>query len=314
MSRKHNESSDNAVYDLGAVCRLTGLTPHVLRSWESRHGVVKPRRLSNGRRAYSSEDLRHLQRLKTLTAHGHRIGTLSKLSAEELDKRLEQLGLGDPPPATAVLGVTVIGETLAARSQHWVLDPPACIGARYQTDAEAVKAPGRSENEVLVLEAPTMHEETPGLIADLAAELGAQHTLVNYRFGPQRQLARELPDNMTLCRGVLSAQRLNAEVARLVLAGQARALQSKPLKTRRYTPAQLANISAMASTVACECPRHVSLLLSELIDFEDYSAECENRKPGDEELHRYLNEVTARARNLMEQALARILEQEQLTV
>lgn len=45
-------------------------------------------------------------------------------------------------------------------------------------------------------------------------------------------------------------------------------------------------------------PGFVAVRQGFIIGFEDYIAECENLKPGDEELHKYLNEVTAR--NLME--------------
>ena len=40
--------------------------------------------------------------------------------------------------------------------------------------------------------------------------------------------------------------------------------------------------------------------------FEIYSAQCENRDDDDAALHRYLHQVTAQARSLIEEALERV--------
>jgi hypothetical protein len=84
------------------------------------------------------------------------------------------------------------------------------------------------------------------------------------------------------------------------------------LPPRRYTPDQLARIAAIESTVDCECPRHLADLVHGLSDFEAYSQECESRSEEDAALHAYLHGVSARARALMEEALARVLAAEGL--
>jgi hypothetical protein len=58
--------------------------------------------------------------------------------------------------------------------------------------------------------------------------------------------------------------------------------------------------------VRCECPKHVADLLLSLGAFERYSAECENRSLADAELHRYLGQVSGRARAMFEEALVRV--------
>ena len=82
---------------------------------------------------------------------------------------------------------------------------------------------------------------------------------------------------------------------------------------RRYEDAALADLAALSSTVACECPRHVAELVALLSNFEDYSAQCARLSPRDEALHQDLQHTAATARALFEQALDRLLVHEGLS-
>ena len=62
----------------------------------------------------------------------------------------------------------------------------------------------------------------------------------------------------------------------------------------------------------CECSHHLVSLFTNLAAFERYSAECESRYPEDAALHSYLRATTANARSAIEEALARVVEQESL--
>jgi MerR family transcriptional regulator, light-induced transcriptional regulator len=48
---------------IGELGRRTGLTPAVLRMWETRHGFPTPRRLESGHRRYSDEDVELVQQV-----------------------------------------------------------------------------------------------------------------------------------------------------------------------------------------------------------------------------------------------------------
>jgi len=50
-------SIDEPKYRIGAVCRLTGISQHVLRVWEKRYGVVRPLRSETDRRLYRESDV-----------------------------------------------------------------------------------------------------------------------------------------------------------------------------------------------------------------------------------------------------------------
>ena len=56
----------------------------------------------------------------------------------------------------------------------------------------------------------------------------------------------------------------------------------------------------------CECPKHVSEIISQLASFEKYSQDCLSQSHDDKELHGYLSSVTGTARALFEIALEKL--------
>lgn len=66
------------------VVQRTGLSPHVIRVWEKRYGAVSPRRNASNRRLYSDAEVRRLLLLHAATKAGHSIGTIARLSDEQL--------------------------------------------------------------------------------------------------------------------------------------------------------------------------------------------------------------------------------------
>ncbi|MEP5945518.1 MAG: MerR family transcriptional regulator, partial [Balneola sp.] len=44
-------------YSMGEVSKLTGLAPHVLRSWEKNYNELNPKKNSAGNRAYKEEEV-----------------------------------------------------------------------------------------------------------------------------------------------------------------------------------------------------------------------------------------------------------------
>ena len=84
-----------ATYSLGAVSRLTGLSPHVLRAWERRYQAVTPLRTPGGTRRYRESDVARLRLLAAATGAGHPIGDVAGLSEAELRRRTA--GPGEEP-------------------------------------------------------------------------------------------------------------------------------------------------------------------------------------------------------------------------
>ncbi len=71
-------------YKIDHVARLTGLSKHVIRSWERRFDLLKPVRGDNRYRMYSQEDVDLLTYLKDRLEAGYAIGELANLGRDNL--------------------------------------------------------------------------------------------------------------------------------------------------------------------------------------------------------------------------------------
>lgn len=74
----------------------------MLRVWEKRYGAVVPERTETQRRAYSGAEVRRLKLLRVVTQRGHPIGSVARLSDEELE-RLTQDGGSTKSAITAAV-------------------------------------------------------------------------------------------------------------------------------------------------------------------------------------------------------------------
>jgi hypothetical protein len=186
----------------------------------------------------------------------------------------------------------------------------------FQTAVRAVKA------DVLVIEEPTLQAETVQRLVDWMMRVNATHAIVVYRFAAQATL-RSLPSSKcSALRAPVDPQMIQTHCVAL-MAGAAAAgygeLATSPVATesarpRRYDDETLARLATLSSAVQCECPRHLAELISALCAFENYSAQCESRNPGDAALHAYLHATTSRARHMIETALAQVIEAENISV
>lgn len=82
----------------------------------------------------------------------------------------------------------------------------------------------------------------------------------------------------------------------------------------RFTPHQLGKLAEITSSVDCECPNHLSDLVTSLQAFERYSQSCKSRDKADAELHHRLYVATAQARGIMEAALEDLIKQERIVL
>lgn len=76
-------------YKIDHVARLTGLSKHVIRSWERRFDLLKPIRGENRYRMYSREDVELLNYLKDQLEEGFAIGELASLGREGLFAQMQ---------------------------------------------------------------------------------------------------------------------------------------------------------------------------------------------------------------------------------
>ena len=174
--------------------------------------------------------------------------------------------------------------------------------------------------QVLVLQLEHLGPDPIGTAQELAGLAKAELTIVTYAFarrevlrGLQREALRPLRAPLTIA--ALRAQMTSMIVRSLMESGDSRAQAVMgELRPPRFSPSQLAKLESLESSVKCECPQHLSTILSSLVYFEAYCKECESRSEEDAEVHRMLYERSARARMLLEDGLERLLEHEDVRV
>lgn len=301
------------VYRIGAVSRLTGIETVTLRMWERRYAVVSPGRSEGRNRLYNREDINRLVLIKRLVDAGHAISTVANLALADLQARLQFRK--DVPHTTcrvAVIGDTLPPQIAAGHADLSGLDIVALYRDRHQFEQQA-QLPSM---DVLVLECPTVQERTVVEVTGLLNRSGARRAVVVYGFGRQRALQQlDSAHILTLRTPIGLAELVRAclsesvaAVRRVVLASVAVPAVAPP---QRYSSAVLGQLIAQSAAVLhCECPRHLADLLLGLNAFERYSTECENLTAERAAVHAYLRDATARARAMLEEALARLLEVE----
>ena len=312
------DADDEAKYRIGAVCRLTGLSQHVLRVWEKRHGVVDPERSESQRRLYRESDIKRLSLLKALVDRGQAIGSIAGLSTAELEQRLKQstatMQLQQPTekPTLALFGEALVA-TLESCESSEIFE---LIG--HFADVSDFGSQNRgSRPDVAVVEWPSLHPESVVKATRLANRLDAGHLILVYDYAPRSALRRLQTDRITALRSPLDIAALEAVVAWRFgfTSAPHESLENATgiIPARRFCERELAHLAAQSPAIACECPMHLAQIITSLVRFEIYSAECESRNAEDAALHGYLHNTTARARSIMERALTRVVELEELS-
>lgn len=331
-----------------AVARMASMPVSTLRIWEQRYQAVAPTTAPTGQRQYSASDVERVVLLRQLTLHGHAIGSLAALSAEQLSDLARAHAATAPatpavstgaPARNAALRLVVVGQALARRLERpavqsrWPTAP--ALVAVFDTLAEAAQGGASAHSppvDVLVWQAP-------GLQADALPELKAaqqawraRHVAVAYRFAGATardalvnggaSVVHEPSDDAALVAWLSSVAPRVADEPPLdprSLSADAWSLDALRLgaaaaPARRFDDATLTEFAGLASSVACECPSHVAELLMQIASFERYSSGCASRSPADAELHAYLTRVAGAARVMFEAALERVATAEGLAL
>ncbi|WP_423800240.1 MerR family transcriptional regulator [Neobacillus sp. SAB-20_R2A] len=79
------QSDEKGLFAIQQVADMTGLSKQVIRKWEERYGVIQPKRLENGYRIYSQQDVKTLLKIKLLSEQGHSLKQAAML-AKEIDE------------------------------------------------------------------------------------------------------------------------------------------------------------------------------------------------------------------------------------
>jgi MerR family transcriptional regulator, light-induced transcriptional regulator len=309
----------------GAVARMLRMPVATLRVWERRYGVTRPTLSPSGQRLYSDDDVRRLALLKQLTDRGHAIGTLARLPMKQLqkvasthasvlaDRYTDELAQ-DEAALARPWRVAVVGAVLAQRMQRPALlrqlSRPLQLLGPFADVAQAAAALQGTQVDALLMDEPRLHDGWPASLKAAAPALAAVPKAVLYRFASKSTCAslaaagtallREPQNDIVLgqwLQGLLHSTPRESHGA----GDPVRTVS--PVPPRRWDDAALAEFANRSSTIACECPAHVTELLIQLSHFEAYSAECRHRNAADAELHAHLQQVAAVSRARFEAAL-----------
>jgi MerR family transcriptional regulator, light-induced transcriptional regulator len=318
-------SADNehALFTIGVLSRLTGISPGTLRIWERRYGIANPARSgATLKRMYTQNDVDRLALVKALVDAGHPVSSLAKLSSDELRSRIHSSADKVATAASAStnpIRVVLLGDTLAIRLAHDEGQVPGIeICGAFRSAAELDDKAKALAADVLLLEYATLQRETLADVWRHLAMTGVHHAVVIFGFGAKRT-REELERSGVLC---LKAPVSLPEIARACASARGALVQTAGdaseraavLPPRRFSADQLARIASGTSRIKCECPHHLVDLISSLLAFETYSRECAELFPQDFEIHNLLHTSTASARSLLETSLARIIESEGISV
>lgn len=284
-------------YRIGAVAKLTGISTDTIRAWERRYNVVQPNRGENNNRYYTDSHVKKLISVKRLVDAGQAIGTICRLSEEELQERTSGLLGIDRQIKT---GPASRWAVFSVQQPTWLKD---CINAQPDNDVtwfSELDSLDVSQYEFVVIDMPSLSEVNEKEIHNHVPRHLAGRCLVVYRFASRTQLRSLTARGFRLLKGPLEPYAL---VNLLSTDTQVSTTEA----ARRFTEGELHKFAGITGNVECECPKHLSELIISLNQFEDYTRDCVNQSTEDEELHKRLLGLTSQARAIMEHALADVI-------
>ena len=87
-ARRSEPTAVETSLGIGELARRTGLTPQLIRAWETRFGFPEPVRTSSGRRRYDPRDVDRIGRVLSLKESGSRLAqAIARVQEEPADAR-----------------------------------------------------------------------------------------------------------------------------------------------------------------------------------------------------------------------------------
>jgi hypothetical protein len=316
------------LFRIGALANVTGIPVSTLRIWEVRHQAFSPLKTAGKHRLYSQEDARKAALLKQLSRQGHAISAIAPLQVAALEKmQLPGEALARPPtvpghsPGTvslAVIGAGMAGRVASGSFARQFLGSSLRVSDSFPDLARAGAVGFRERPQILLVQVNTLHDSIRGEIQELALKQGVAHTLVVYGFAQEAVVEAMRVAGILVRRGPVSDPELSDLISSMLLVDTAKSLggaHAEPLiPPRKYSDETLSRVAGIATSMLCECPRHVAELIAQLASFEQYSQECLNKNEEDAHLHAYLHAISGSARALFERALEMVARHENITL
>ena len=312
------------LHKIGAVSSLSGVPTPTLRVWEMRYETFQPQKTESKHRLYTDDDVLKATVLKRLTDQGHSISSIAQLSSTELNHLLQLQQETNQRKAIADLknqtvSIAVIGLPLAAKIETKKFtfsfnNQAIRITDIFSTVQQALAAKFQKNPQILLIQTNSLHSGVQVDIHRLAQLNNALQVIVLYNYGQEPIIESMKRCGMIVRREPISDSDL-AELIKSVLLinneSSANSLSTGMLiPPRKYDDIELMRVANISTNVLCECPKHVSEIITQLASFEQYSHECLNNSTDDAHLHAYLSSVSGSARALFESALEMVAKHE----
>ena len=303
--------NDVTAMPIGAVTRLTGLSRHTLRKWESRYSVVEPLRTDTSRRLYTQVDVRRLMLLKKLVDQGHQISRLAVMAESDLEQLLGE-ALQPALQQTAQCDrAVVVGEALTEKLRDALAGRPAVLipepAGNWLVNEPARRSEGRT---VLVVELPTAPDATATRLIEFRRQY-FDRVVAIYGFATQKTVRRLLDGGIVCLKAPVDAEEVIRNLQLPVdQMSVMELLANRGIPEHRFSASTLGRLSALSPKLQCECPNHIAQLLLDISAFEQYSLECEDGDLAERALHARLRIIAATARSLFEEAMITVAKNE----
>ena len=306
-----SQETQESYYEVGAVAKISGLSPHTIRTWERREFIKAASRSATGRRQYTKEQVNRLSLFRQLTHLGDSISALSKLSMDELNSRLAEFHHVKQRVTNNRTWLVKVYTESAANQLASLSDDFTVISPNQLEDSR--------EPDLIVLEIEGTEQEFQIQINRAGAEFPRVPMVLMYDFLQRDRMRNYGKQGFFLIKRPIPPELLEQYL--VTAAGHNQKVSASPdaeetqVSTDRVlSDRQLLAISSSTPKVKCECPQHMSALVSSLTGFEDYCARCEVESPEDTILHAHLGKEVAKARHLVEKALVYLCETDQIEI
>lgn len=307
-----SQRPEESYYEVGAVAKISGLSPHTIRTWERRDFIKAANRSATGRRQYTKDQVNRLVLFRQLTRLGDSISALANLSMDELNARLADFHRVKQTRVTNRAFILKVYtekafERLGNLSDDFNVVHPDQEEDTRKPDLIVLEIDGTEPQFQIVLNRASA--EFPGVPVVLMYDFLQRDRLRNYGkqgyFLIKRPIPQELLEQYLFTAAGRRQKPDNGNIARE---------ESDDAKPRMLSERQLQAIASSTTQVKCECPQHMSTLVSSLTGFEDYCARCEIESPEDTILHAHLGREVAKARNIVEKALVYLCKTDQIEI
>ncbi len=317
-----HESDASTGYKIGTAAKMAGISPNTIRTWMRRDYFTASIETDSGERILSSEDLKRLISLKTLIDLGDSIGRIARLDTDALQKRLAELKstsentYANEIPSLADLEAGFVTSSTSVRLSAAT---PLFWNSKTFESVESLSEHAAGDHNLSIAlidsQGPNPAEKTA--ILEFAKKNPEITVVLIFDFMPRSLLKDLAKAQVHLLRWPVNSIMLERYLYSLMPSishpRSSAAMISEP-PPRLFNERQLSEIANSLPELKCECPRHVSALVTSLGAFEDYSQQCLNDSEKDKEIHEYLHMETAKARRTMELALIRLCKEDGIDI